>query len=259
MIQESARLRDEGAEKLKTAVFIFEQEIGVHEIDLHTQSDSVSIKNISSGFRRFDSQYQIGQKHLKAITEKQNTVKIDTIKKDIFIGNRGKRNYVDVNGIPFLSSSDMLLANPIRFCKFVSKKTPGIDGLKVHHGYILISRSGTVGNTIMVNKALDGFAVSEHAMRLIIDESKIEPEYVYAYLKTCQGQGALHTLPYGSVIVTLGEEYLADIDLPMINNDKRQEIVSLVKESNDDFDLAIKYENEAISMVEAEIAKWSTN
>ena len=71
-----------------------------------------------------------------------------------FIGNRGKRYYVNKKGIPFLSSSDMMLANPVRFSKMISKNTPGIDEMIVQPGYILISRSGTVGNTILYERHL---------------------------------------------------------------------------------------------------------
>jgi type I restriction enzyme, S subunit len=187
----------------------------------------------------------------------QKTIKIGDVNKMIFIGNRGKRHYVEKNGIPFLSSSDMILSNPSRFCKMISKNTPGLKGLLVNEGDILISRSGTVGNTIMVNKALAGFAVSEHAMRLVVDDQKIEPEYVYTYLRTEQGQNSLHILPYGSVIVTLGEDYLADVDLPVIKDVAKRKIVDLVKVYNNDLAISIEKENKAIKKVEDEIEKWN--
>lgn len=257
LIQKSAILREGATDKLDQAIRLLETTISSKKLPLSAQTTSISYKQITSKFNRFDSQYQIGKKLLTAEMNGQHTVKIGSIKDSIFIGNRGKRHYVNKNGIPFLSSSDMLLANPARFCKYISKNTPGIESLLVHEGDILISRSGTVGNTIMVNKSMEGFAVSEHAMRLIVDNSKIEPEYVYAYLKTNQGQDALHILPYGSVIVTLGEEFLADVDLPIVDDNTRKRIVSLVKESNNDFATAVDKENAAISLVEQEIEKWN--
>lgn len=257
LIQDSTRLREDANDKLEEAIKLFESSISSKHIYTGAQTGSIPYKQIVSKFHRFDSQYQIGKKLLSAEMKGQYTVKIGSIKDSIFIGNRGKRYYVNKNGIPFLSSSDMLLANPVRFCKYISKNTPGLENLLAHEGNILISRSGTVGNTIMVNKSMEGFAVSEHAMRLIVDSSKIEPEYVYAYLKTNQGQDALHILPYGSVIVTLGEEFLADVDLPIVEDNTKSKIVELVKDSNNGFATAVDKENEAIFMVEQEIEKWN--
>lgn len=257
LVQESARLREEANDKLEEAIHLFEDSISSKEIFLGTQSATISSKQISSRFNRFDSQYQIGKMLLTESMKGQNTIKIGDVKKMIFIGNRGKRHYVEKNGIPFLSSSDMILSNPSRFCKMISKNTPGLKGLLVNEGDILISRSGTVGNTIMVNQALSGFAVSEHAMRLVVDDQKIEPEYVYTYLKTEQGQNALQILPYGSVIVTLGEDYLADVDLPVIKDVAKRKIVDLVKVYNNDLAISIEKENKAIKKIEDEIEKWN--
>lgn len=257
LIQESARLREEANDMLEEAIHLFEDSISSKEIFLGAQSATISSKQISSRFNRFDSQYQIGKMLLTESMKAQKTIKIGDVNKMIFIGNRGKRHYVEKNGIPFLSSSDMILSNPSRFCKMISKNTPGLKGLLVNEGDILISRSGTVGNTIMVNKALAGFAVSEHAMRLVVDDQKIEPEYVYTYLRTEQGQNSLHILPYGSVIVTLGEDYLADVDLPVIKDVAKRKIVDLVKVYNNDLAVSIEKENKAIKKVEDEIEKWN--
>ena len=194
----------------------------------------------------------------EAIKRNLTTTKINDVAKDIFTGNRGKRNYVENDGIYFLSSSEMMLANPKRFCKKISRRTPNLNDLLVKKGNILISRSGTVGNTILVSDDLNGCAVSEHAMRLVIDEEKIAPEYVFAYFCTKQGKDSLAILPYGSVIVTLGEEFLGDVDLPLLPIETQDRITALVKEYSKMTDMAIEKENKAITMVEEEIEKWQS-
>lgn len=257
LIQESARLREEANDKLEEAIHLFEDSISSKEIFLGAQSATISSKQISSRFNRFDSQYQIGKKLLTAAMKGQKKVKLNDIKKSIFIGNRGKRCYVNKGGIPFLSSSNMMLANPTRNCKYISRNTPDLETFIVEKDYILISRSGTVGNTVMVGDTLKGYGVTEDAIRLVVDKSKIEPEYVFAYLKTRQGKKAIKILPFGSVIVHLNEDVLADVDLPIIDDSNRKTIVELVKVSNTYFDRAIKNENKAIKMVEDEIEKWN--
>lgn len=259
LIQQSATLREQATAKLDEAKKTFENVIGVSNTDYGAyKNEGIAIQSIAGKFKRMDSQYQIGHKSI--VKEKRNltTTKINDVAKDIFTGNRGKRNYVENDGIYFLSSSEMMLANPKRFCKKISRRTPNLNDLLVKKGNILISRSGTVGNTILVSDDLNGCAVSEHAMRLVIDEEKIAPEYVFAYFCTKQGKDSLAILPYGSVIVTLGEEFLGDVDLPLLPIETQDRITALVKEYSKMTDMAIEKENKAITMVEEEIEKWQS-
>lgn len=259
LIQQSAKLREQASAKLDEAKNIFENVIGVSNTDYGAyKNEGIAIQSIAGKFKRMDSQYQIGHKSI--VKEKRNltTTKINDVAKDIFTGNRGKRNYVENDGIYFLSSSEMMLANPKRFCKKISRRTPNLNDLLVKKGNILISRSGSVGNTILVSDDLNGCAVSEHAMRLVIDEEKIAPEYVFAYFCTKQGKDSLAILPYGSVIVTLGEEFLGDVDLPLLPIESQDRITALVKEYSKMTDMAIEKENKAITMVEQEIEKWQS-
>ena len=253
LVQESARLREDASDSLNQAIFIFESEIGKSNVNLKCNYKIINSNNLSRKFCRFDSQYQIGKSQ---ISKNVNSVKIGSIVKKIFIGNRGKRYYV-MNGIPFLSSSDMMLANPYRYCKFISKKTPSLSEMIVNSRDILISRSGTVGNTIIVGRVLSGVAVSEHAMRLVVDPDLISPEYVFAYFMTDHGHDALQVLPYGSVIVTLGEDFLADVDLPILDQPKINSITEHICSYIEKQDLSIEKENKAIRMVEEEIEKWN--
>ena len=253
LVQVSARLREEAADALTEAVNLFESEIGSSKVNLGYNTKSIKSNSISARFCRFDSQFQIGKAQ---ITKYPNMVKIGNVADKIFVGNRGKRYYVD-NGIPFLSSSDMMLANPLRFCKYISKNTPSLSDMIVNNRDILISRSGTVGNTIIVGNTLSGVAVSEHAMRLVIDSNIMSPEYVFAYFMTEHGHDALQVLPYGSVIVTLGEDFLADVDLPIIEKVKMDSIIQFVSNYIEKQDKSVELENLAISKVENEIEKWN--
>lgn len=260
LIQESARLREAAAELLKEAIQIFDNILGEAEFTLNQQTKVLSSKQIFESYKRFDSQYQIASDVLKSQLQKISeikTIKIATIASNVFIGNRGKRMYVNKNGVPFMSSSDMMLFNALYYSKLISKNTPGIEDMIVKKGDILISRSGTVGNTIIVGEAYNNVAVSEHAMRLRINSSLIAPEYVYAYLLSSHGQAKLKSLPYGSVIITLGEEFLKDIDLPILDEDKKLKIAGLVEQYTTSMDTAIEKERMAISMVEQEIEKWN--
>lgn len=256
LIQESAEKREFAADILKEAITQLETEIGKSQYDASYRTCLIPSKQISSCFKRFDAQYQIGKNELSKDIYGAETIKIGKLAKSIYVGNRGKRYYVK-NGLPFLSSSDMMLFNPLKYSTPISLKTPNIQGLLVHKDDILISRSGTIGNTVIVGDVLDSMAVSEHALRLVIDGSKISPQYVFCYLNTQHGKRILESLSYGSVIITLGEEFVADIDLPIISQDKTKRISDQVKKYQELIDKATYLENSAVDIVESEIEKWN--
>lgn len=260
LIQESATLREEATSSLRIAISLFEKENVDHFINnTSSKQKTVSISNIINNHKRLDSTYQLWLSDLSNYNQsvgQRRTCKIQVLAKDIFIGNRGKRNYTE-QGIPFISSSDMMLFNPIKYAKKIGVKTPNLSSMLVKQGDILISRSGTVGNTALVSNTLLDYAVSEHAMRLRIAEGEITPEYIFCYFNTNEGKRYLENLAYGSVIITLGEEFVGDIDLPILSDDVQKEITKLIKDYSKKIDTAIELENKATSLIELEIEKWN--
>lgn len=256
LITESAELKVEANRLLGDAISLFENRIGITNVRIATQDDTVKIGKLRNFLSRFDAQYQIiTQKLDDERSTSFNYVKISNIAKRIFVGNRAKRNYV-VDGIPFLSSSDMMLFNPKRYAKQISKRTPSLDSLLVNRSDILISRSGTVGNVVLVGDDLVNSAVSEHALRLEIDDTKMSPEYIFCYLKTKQGKAYMEVSAFGSVIITLNEELIGNIEVPILNDNDRETIISKIKIYIEKLDLATLKENQAIQLVEKEIEQW---
>lgn len=257
LIIEAAKLRVEANRLLEEAVEVFEKEIGVSSYQYNYRTNSINISQINTWQCRFDAQYQIAKNEIKKEKTSYSSILLKDCAIKIFTGNRNKRNYV-ADGIPFLSSSEMLLFNPKRFSKQISKSSKNLTDLLVCEKDILISRSGTVGNTIIVGKDLAGTTVSEHALRLVINKEIIDPEYVFCYLNTKQGKNILEATAYGSVIITLNEDYIGNINLPLLNDEIRNTIVFSINQYLEKMDKAISNENQAISLVENEIALWQS-
>lgn len=255
LIVESANLRVEANRLLEEAVALFEKYIGKSKFSFsyHTKALKVNERNLFSN--RLDAQFAIAQEEIKKEKKPIEYISISSIASNIFVGNRAKRNYVE-DGIPFLSSSDMMLFNAIRYAKQISKKSPNLDSLQVSKGDILISRSGTIGNTVLVGNVLSGSAVSEHALRLVIDSDKMTPEYVYCYLNTQQGRRLMECSAYGSVIITLNEDYVGNILLPILDKTEMSQITDKMREYSEKIDDATIKENQAISLIEKEIESW---
>jgi restriction endonuclease S subunit len=84
--------------------------------------------------------------------------------------------------------------------------------------------------------------------------AEISSEYLFAYLKSRIGASALLAGAYGSVIQHINEEFVGAIEVPLLNRDEIKIITAKIKDYVVKFDFAIKAENQAISLVEKEIA-----
>ncbi len=156
------------------------------------------------------------------------------IPKGSFIGGRAKRIYVSdpQHGIPFLSSSDMLLVN-LDGVKLISKKQPELESLLLRRGWTLISRSGTIGNTAYVRGDMDGLAGSEHIMRVVADPLKISSGYLYAYLSSPYGVSMIKQGTFGAVIDTIAPEYIASLPIPRLDPAQEAYIHQLIEQAAD--------------------------
>lgn len=256
LIVEVSNLRVEGNMLLREAVEYLESFIGETKVHIGFQTGKISSKSLNLYHKRLDSQFQLLWNDLES--EEIESIKYEKVNKyakSIFVGGRGKRNYVE-NGVAFLSSSDMMLFNPKRGCKYVSKNNPGLDSMMVSKKDILISRSGTVGNTVLVGDDLAGTAISEHALRLVIDPDKISPNYVFCFLKTKYGMKSMEASSFGSVIITLNEDLIGNINLPILEKESQEKINDLIEIYITKMDEATKKEKQAIDLVEKEIESW---
>ena len=255
LIVELADLRVKANRLLEEAITLFEEHIDKSKFSFSYQTKSIKVNERNLFSNRLDAQFAIAQEKIRKEKKDIEYLSINSIASNIFVGNRAKRNYVE-DGVPFLSSSDMMLFNPIRYAKQISKKSPNLDSLQVAKGDVLISRSGTIGNTVLIGDALSGSAISEHALRLVIDRNKISSEYVYCYLNTKQGKRLMECSAYGSVIITLNEDYVGNILLPILAEKEINQITDKIREYSKKMDEATFRENQAISLVEKEIESW---
>ena len=127
---------------------------------------------------------------------------------------RFRRIYVNSeHGIPFLSSSEIISLRP-RIENYLSRKhTKNLDKLLIQKWDVLISRSGTIGNISLAGDTFSGKALSEHAIRLRVDDSDTAG-YTAAFLRSRYGRPQLTQATYGSVIVHIEPEHLKRVMIP---------------------------------------------
>jgi type I restriction enzyme S subunit len=100
-----------------------------------------------------------------------------------------KRIYTEEGfGLAFVSSRDMFFY-PLRPERFLSKAMKKLGDLLVPQGWLLVSRSGTVGNVLYVGRTLAECAISDHAIR--IEPARVPAGYLYALLSSRYGQALI--------------------------------------------------------------------
>lgn len=154
---------------------------------------------------------------------------------NLFNGPRFPRIYVDdpQRGVPFLSSSDMLLAD-LSSVKHLSKeRSPAtlLEKIKIQFGWTLISCSGTIGNTVYVRQDMAHLTGSQHIMRAAPKKETILPGYLYAFLSSKIGYSLLTQGTYGAVIQHIEPQHIENIPIPRLDPSQEEEIHQLIEQA----------------------------
>lgn len=199
------------------------------------KSSSISIKTDLTQLLRFDASFHLseGQTVKHAIAQSPyKTMRISDVSQRIFYGGRARRVYVSKreNGIPFLSSSDILQAD-LENVKLASKKfTPGLEEMKLQKGWTLISRSGTIGNCAFATAKHAQKLASEHVIRLV-PNNILRGGLVYAYLASKYGHSLLTQGTFGAVIQHIEPEFIGSLPIPVFPDEFQKKVDELVQES----------------------------
>lgn len=175
-------------------------------------------------------------------------VKLKELVNNIFYPGRFKRNYIDYSpsAVPFLGGAD-INEFVIHTDKWLSHEDSKLEELKVHEGWILITRSGTTGIISSVPAAWEGYAVSEHVIRIVPNPDKIETEYLLAVLQSEYVQKLIAKGIYGSVIDEINPAHLGEIDIPIPKSKKNYEqIIQMLKQAETHRQLGILNYTEAL-------------
>ena len=191
-----------------------------------------------------------------ASSKKWKMVRLGDHVERVFYPGRFKRNYVEERegAIPFLGGSN-ITEFISRTDKWLRNDDPRLETLAVRAGWILITRSGTTGIISSVPEEWDGFAMSEHVIRIVPDPKKLDPYYLLSYLRTKSCQEQLKKGVFGSVIDEISSEYIADIQVPVPRKPAvLEKIVQKMRDAEIARNEAIRGFNTSVSELEKLIA-----
>ncbi|MGD9685483.1 MAG: restriction endonuclease subunit S [Desulfobacter sp.] len=128
-----------------------------------------------------------------------------------------QRYYVDTasQGVPIIGGKQLMQLRPNEI-KFLSKTlTRNIKAEKVEKNWVLVSCGGTIGRALLVHRNYEGWCASEHVMRLVPDQTKIFPGFLYAFLSSPYGEVQIDAQTHGSVIIQIRDFEFETIAIPL--------------------------------------------
>lgn len=198
---------------------------------------------------RLDAHFYNGlaQLAVAGIRKCSNEVKtLGRLAEQVLMAPRFKRNYVEANyGVPFLSGKNIVQIRPTDLRYLSALQMADMPELVVKRGWTLVTCSGTIGRTCFVWKNYEDYAASQHIIRVIPDESNIDPGYLYAFLSSRYGYAQILRYRHGSVIDEVTDTQIEQVLVPFPSPSEQAVIGDLVREAYEKRAEAIRLEDEA--------------
>jgi type I restriction enzyme S subunit len=210
--------------------------------------DNISTALSSDEFRLEARFYNpIAKLALSRIRKSQsNKLTVGELAHDVIMGGRFKRNYVEsAYGTPFLSGKSTIQIRPTDLKHLSNSETENLDDMLVKRGWILVTCSGTIGRTSFVWHNFEDYAASQHILRVLPDNDKVDPGYLYCFLASDYGYYQIHRFRHGSVIDEVTDQQLRKVVVPLPSPSKQREVGDLVRLAYEKRAKALMLEDEA--------------
>ena len=256
IIQESSKLREESMKALYEAHALIESHFPF--APTIEKTGVVSSKTVfNSQLKRVEATFHLsaGKQYDEYIKDHFSWKSLGEVSQSISRPGITPRMYVK-DGITFMGGTDIFLSVP-GSKKKLSRKAPNLNDYLVQEGWILLPRSGTIGDVVFTNEQHAQKLVSEHVIR-IIPNNMLRRGFVFSFLSSKIGRAMIQRPIFGSVIQHVEPPLLAVIPIPVFDDAEMEKIASLAEYHRECWGKAAKKELEAISMVEQEIEKWNS-
>lgn len=215
-------------------------------------------QNSNGSEHRLDAHFYnpTAQQAVASIRKCREVKTVGEVAQVIFTGGRIKRNYVESDhGVPFLSGKNIVQIRPTDLKYLSNLQMAEMPELLLKQSSTLITRSGTIGRTCFVWKNYEDYAGSEHILRVIPDDSKIDPGYLYAFLSSQYGYEQILRYRHGSVIDEVTDKQIEQVLVPLPSRREQTAIGDKVREAYDKRAEAIRLEDEAQAILMKELTK----
>lgn len=173
----------------------------------------------------------------------------------VFIPPRFKRIYVDQeHGTPFLQGTHLPHFKPADV-KFLSRTAhKDLSPWIIRSGWVLVTCSGTIGRIAIALRQWDGWAASQHILRIVpLANGICPPGYIYSWLSSPLGQAQFHNV-YGAVVDEITANHVESILIPVPQTEEQIAIVNRVSnlaiQSVEAKEKALELDTSAISTID---------
>ena len=130
-------------------------------------------------------------------------------------------------GAPFIAATQAFDIWPTPRKWIAPSRTPDLADRYVGPDWILVTCSGTVGDTIITYSAHTDLVVSHDLLRVEVEQPELR-SYVYAFLRTWFGRAMMRGSHYGNIIKHLEVAHLKQLPIPIMERflDETHEKVS---------------------------------
>lgn len=183
---------------------------------------------------------------------------LSNVTASIFTGGIFKRVFVEDKeyGYPYISATHMMNTNPLDVAKLISKKyTPRLEEMTLKTNQILVSCAGTIGNVRLITSDLSHVVGSQDIIRVNSDNTKMPYGYIYAYLASKTAYNFMQSYIYGSVVPRIEPKTLGNLPVPILPEEKQQQIHQLIVDSANLRVEANKLLKEAVELMESYLPK----
>ena len=128
----------------------------------------------------------------------------------------------DFHGMPFLRSACILKAD-LTYQPYISRKQVNRNALfQCPAGSTLITRSGSIGRMAYARQDMVDMAISQDVLKVVPDPAKVKSGYLYALLNSKYGVPIVTGGTFGSIIVHIEAENIANLPVPRLGEVEEQ-------------------------------------
>jgi type I restriction enzyme, S subunit len=258
-ILQSFELRSKGIESLTSAIGLLESYLP----DFIVPSVySTKISDLKKGKSRLDSTFSnIALAQFHTVLEKKGyeTFLIKDITKKVFTPNIFKRIKTEKNenSVPYLGGAELLEIHP-KFNTYLSRRTKNIQDYILKKGWIAIQDSGSLqsmGYVSLIPSYLENIAATNNLVRVIPNSEKNYNYYLFAFLKSKQGNNLLKSYSYGTGQLHIDNSIIENMKVPIIS-EIFDSISTMVDEYLRCIEEGYNLEADAIEIIENQISLW---
>ncbi|WP_030904951.1 methylation-associated defense system restriction endonuclease subunit S MAD5 [Streptosporangium amethystogenes] len=162
------------------------------------------------------------------------TESLGEVTEGIFNAGRFKRHWTTdpEHGVPFLSSADIFQSDLSSLAMITKNSFQVNSNLGLEPGWTLITCSGmTAGRVTYARLDMDGYACSQHVLRVVPDLSRISAGYLYTFLASPFGVPMIKGGIYGTSVRHIEPSHIVDLPVPRVDAEVERRIDFLIQEA----------------------------